>query len=61
MNQNQSKEVMINLLRPNASQSFKIKKLTSVTRVIASNAGISSEDDMEYEETPGMVLDLTYY
>ena len=53
MDQNLSKEAMIDLLRPNASHSYKIKKLTSVRRVVTSSAGVSSEDDMECEEIPG--------
>lgn len=54
MNQNQSKETMVDLLRPNASQSYKIKKLTSMTKVVTSSVGVSSEDDMEYEEIAEM-------
>lgn len=53
--QNHSKEAMLDLLRPNASQSYKIKKLTS-TRAVISNAVVSSEDDMECEEIPEVGL-----
>lgn len=55
MCQNHSKEAMLDILRPNASQSYKIKKLTS-TRAVTSNAVVSSEDDMEYEEIPEVGL-----